>query len=188
MRATAGAVLLVGVLAVAGCGSSNDDPPGGSTSTSAAAQSIAADVPTGFDPCNIPQDVLTSATVGLRKGTTDDNTSRGPIKWRGCGYIVSDGYAASISLTNLTLAMVRDKHFPGERETTINGRTALITNQSQDTTNKTTCTLNAQMQGGSLEFKIDNSPGSSPKTRHLNACDIAQTLAEKVVPLIPAGA
>ncbi len=113
--------------------------------------------------------------------------TRGKVKWRGCIWVVSDGYSATISATNLTLAMVRDKHFAGERELTINDRPVLATTQAQSQTDKTTCTLNAHMQGGSLEFRIVN-PESRRKTGHLTACDIGQTLAEKVVPLIPPGA
>ncbi|MEU8894245.1 DUF3558 domain-containing protein [Nocardia sp. NPDC048505] len=185
MRAIAGAVLLVGALAVAGC----DSNGGGGTTppTSSTEPSIAENVPAGIDACNIPQDVLTSAYPGLRKGTMDDNSDRGKIKWRGCIYLVSDGYTASISSTNLTLAMIKEKHYPGERETTVNGRTVLITYQDDDPTGREACTLNAQMKGGSLEFSVSNPP-SSKKTANLNPCDIGQTLAEKVVPLIQAGA
>ncbi len=189
MRAVTGATLLAAVLAVAGCGTTGDgtaDP----VSTSAAEHSIAEDVPSGFKPCtDIPKSVLDSEGLHRNDGPTSrDETTRGKIKWRGCAWVVSDGYTATISATNLTLAMVRDKNFPGEREISINNRSVLITNQAQDQTDKTTCTLNAQMQGGSLEFKIGNPPATSPKTRHLDACTIGQTLAGKVVPLIPAGA
>ncbi|MEV0761021.1 DUF3558 domain-containing protein [Nocardia sp. NPDC050435] len=183
MRAVAGAVLLVGALAVAGCDSNGGGQAPPSTSTTPA---VAADVPQGFKPCNdIPQSVLDSE--GIRKDKYGDDTSRGEIKWRGCGYLMSDGYAASISATNLTLDMVKAKRFPGERSITINGRTVLITAQAPDPTGDESCQLHAQMQGGSLEFTIDN-PNSRRKTGHLNACDIGQTLAGKVVPLIPAGA
>ncbi|MFD3428767.1 DUF3558 domain-containing protein [Nocardia fluminea] len=184
MRALSSVAVLVGTLVLAGCGSSEDPVVGSPTST--AVSGVAENVPTGIDPCNIPQDVLTSVTPGLRKGTTDDNTSRGPIKWRGCGYIVSDGYANSISLTNLTLDMLREKNFPG-RELTIDGRTALVTHQDFDPTGVEGCVVNVQMRGGSLEFSVENSHGSSPKTKHLNACDIGVSMAEKVVPLIAPG-
>lgn len=189
MRAVTGAVLLAGALAVAGC-STTSGGTAGPVSTSSALDSIAADVPSGFKPCtDIPKSVLDSE--GLHRDdspTSKDETTRGKVKWRGCIWVVSDGYTATISATNLTLAMVRDKRFPGENEITINNRPVLITNQAEDRVDKTTCTLNAQMQGGSLEIKIGNPPRTSPKTRHLTACDIGQTLAGKVVPLIPAGA
>ncbi len=183
MRALSGVFLLAGVLVASGCGPSEDKVQGSPT----AGATIAADVPTGIDPCAIPADVLNSVTPGLRKGTTDDNTSRGEIKWRGCGYIVSDGYAASISLTNLTLDMLRAKNYPG-REETIDSRTALATHQASDPTGVEACTVNLQMRGGSLEFNVSNGHGSSPKTKHLNACDIGLTLAQKVSPLIAPGA
>lgn len=189
MRAVTCAMLLAGVLAVAGC-SPTSDGTAEPVSTSAAEHSIAEDVPSGFKPCtDIPQAILDSE--GLHRNdspSSRDESQRGKVKWRGCGWVVSDGYTATISATNLTLAMVRDKHFPGEREITVNGRPVLITHQAADPTGRENCVLNAQMQGGSLEFTIGNPSGTSPKTRHLNACDIGQTLAGKVVPLIPAGA
>ncbi|MFD3706254.1 DUF3558 domain-containing protein [Nocardia sp. NPDC058658] len=176
--------MLVGALALAGCGSSGGPVVGSPTST-AASDGIAENVPTGIDPCNIPQDVLTSITPGLRKGTTDDNTSRGKIKWQGCRYIVSDGYTTTMSLTNLTLDMLREKNFPG-REDVVDGRTVLTTHQSSDRTGVESCTLNVQMQAGSLEFLVSN-PSSRPVTGHLNACEIGMSVAQKVIPLIASG-
>ncbi|MGY0503334.1 DUF3558 domain-containing protein [Nocardia sp. FBN12] len=178
--------MLVGALVLAGCGSSGDPVVGNPTSTSAA-DGIAEDVPTGIDPCNIPQDVLTSITPGLRKGNVDDNTARGKIKWRGCRYVVSDGYTTTVSLTNLTLDMLRQKNYPG-REDVVDGRTVLTTHQAADPTGVEQCVVNVQMHRGSLEFSVENGHGSSPKTKHLNACDIGMSVAQKIVPLIAAGA
>ncbi len=186
MRSMVGAVVAVGALVLAGCGSSADTQAS-PTGPSAPDDGIAADVPTGIDPCAIPQDVLTSITPGLHKGVTDDNTSRGKIKWRGCRYLVSEGYSTTVSLTNLTLSMVREKHFPGEREDIVNGRVALTTHQASDPTGVEGCVVNLEMRGGSLEFTVDNGHGSSPKTKHLNACGIGLTVAQKVAPLIAAG-
>lgn len=186
MRSLAGAFVVVGALVLSGCGSSTE-VEGSPVGTSAASDGIAPDVPTGIDPCNIPQDVLTSITPGLHKGVTDDNTSRGKIKWRGCRYLVSEGYSTTMSLTNLTLDMLREKHFPGEREDIVNGRVALTTHQASDPTGVEGCTVNLEMRGGSLEFKVENGHGSSPKTKHLNACDIGLTVAQKIAPLIAPG-
>lgn len=186
MRALPSALFLIGVLAVAGCGPSTDDVQGRSADSPSASATVAKDVPTGIDPCNIPPDVLNAVTPGLRKGTTDDNTSRGEIKWRGCRYIVADGYANTVSLTNLTLDMLREKNFPG-REEVVDGRSTLITHQASDPTGVQACTVNVEMRGGSLEFMVDN-PSSRRVTGHLNACDIGVSLAQHVVPLIEAGA
>ncbi|MFC9896623.1 DUF3558 domain-containing protein [Nocardia sp. NPDC127579] len=188
MRAIAGSLLMVGVVGVgsllAGCQS---ETKGGGTSTPAE-PSIAENVPTGIDPCNLPADVLKSIHPKLKKGTTDDNSARGKIKWQGCRYVISNGngYSAHVSLTNLTLDMVREKNFPGERETTINGRTVLTTHQEADPTGDENCVLYAQMNGGSLEFGVSNS-NSAPETGALSACDIGMSMAEKIVPLIAAG-
>ncbi|MFC4123589.1 DUF3558 family protein [Nocardia rhizosphaerae] len=186
MRTLTTVVGLVGAVVLAGCGSS-EDPVAGSPTGTSAADGIAEDVPTGIDPCDIPPEVLNSITPGLRKGNLDDNTSRGAIKWRGCRYVVSDGYTTTMSLTNLTLDMLREKNYPG-REDVVDGRTVLTTHQASDPTGVEGCVLNVQMQGGSLEFSVDNSHGTSPKTRHLTACEVGMSVAEKIVPLIEPGA
>lgn len=170
------------VLAVAGCGTS----PGGTAESSGSAVTSAAPVvPSGFDPCtDIPQEVLDSE--GLHSTGLDldrDEMRRGDIAWSGCGWVMSDGYAASVSATNLTLDMVREKVVPGSRETAVNGRAVIIAQRG----GPTSCTLNAEMVGGSLEFLVDNPP-SNRITGNQHPCDIAVRLAEKVLPLIPAGA
>lgn len=188
--AYAAAAGLSAVVVLAGCGSSTEgtaEPTGGSAGTSAAEQTIAEDVPSGFAPCtDIPQEVLDSEGLHAtgREPTKDDMT-RGKIKWQGCYWVVSDGYGASISATNLTLEMIRQEPKAGMQEATVSGRTVLYANDTAGDT--TQCRLNAQMQGGSLEFSINN-PASGSKTGHEKACDIALRVAEKVVPLIPAGA
>ncbi|WP_036533411.1 DUF3558 domain-containing protein [Nocardia cyriacigeorgica] len=188
--AYAAAAGLSAVLVLAGCGSSTEgtaEPTGGSAGTSAAEQTIAEDVPSGFAPCtDIPQEVLDSEGLRSTGGeSSKDNMQRGKVKWQGCRWVVSDGYGAGISATNLTLDMVREKANPGSQEGTVSGRTVLY---APDTAGDTTqCRLNAQMQGGSLEFSVNN-PTSGRKTGHENACDIALRLAGKVLPLVPAGA
>ncbi|MBF6456599.1 DUF3558 domain-containing protein [Nocardia cyriacigeorgica] len=192
MRKSAYAVAagLSAVMVLAGCGSSTDgtaEPAGGSTGTSAAGQSIAEDVPSGFAPCeDIPQEVLDSEGLHSTGGeASKDNMQRGEIKWRGCRWVVSDGYGTSISATNLTLEMIREKANPGTQEGTVSGRTVLYA--PDDAGDTTQCRLNAQMEGGSLEIMVDN-PNSRRKTGHEPACDIVLRLAGKVLPLIPAGA
>lgn len=175
------------ILLAAGCGTST----GGSAepSTPASGQSVAPQVPSGFDPCtDIPQEVLDSEGLHPAGLALDrDEMRRGDIAWSGCRWVVSDGYGASISATNLTLDMVRERSLPGMRETTVSGRAVLVAHQSEGPDYETACTLHAEMKGGSLEFGVDN-PASGRKTGHLYSCDIVLSLAEKVVPLIPVGA
>jgi hypothetical protein len=121
---------------------------------------------------------LHSTGLGLDR----DQMRRGDVGWSGCGWVMSDGYAASVSATNLTLDMVREKAVPGAREITVHGRTVIIAQYG----GPTSCTLNAEIVGGSLEFLVDNPP-SNRITGDQHPCDIAVRLAEKVLPLIPAG-
>ncbi|WP_280215893.1 DUF3558 domain-containing protein [Nocardia cyriacigeorgica] len=184
------------VLVAAGCGGSTegDAQPVGSAGvtssaggTSATEGGIAADVPSGFDPCgDIPEDVL--ASEGLHnRSNTDSDGSKG-IKWRGCGWVVSDGYGASIRTTNITVDMVRENSRRVVRdEYTIDGRDTVASNTDDEKDPRSVCTLHVAMSGGSLEIFLDN-PSSRRKTGQTDTCQLARTLAEKVVPLVPANA
>jgi hypothetical protein len=174
-------VLAVGAaLVLTGCDSSADDAaPTGAASTS---PSIAADVPIGYDPCtDIPQSVLDSEN--LRSKDKQDSNASGGVKWRGCGWVQTDGYAPVITATNITVDMVRDKKFADTREYVINGRRAISTRQVEEHPDAV-CTINVEMKGGSLQFFLSNPP-SRKNTGSLDTCALARTLAEKVVPTIP---
>lgn len=183
----------VGVLALGaafvlvGCGSSVDGdatPSGSSTATNAGA-GVAADVPSGFNTCtDIPQSVLDSEKLKPR-GEADSNAADG-IKWRGCKYLRSNGYAATITTTNLTIDMVRHENFRDAQEFTINGRGAISTRQVEATPEES-CVVNVEMKGGSLDVSLTN-PSVTRETGHLDTCVLARTLAEKIVPAIPAAA
>ncbi len=177
------AILAVGAaLVLMGCGSSADDNAA-PTGASSANPSIAPDAPTGYDPCtDIPQSVLDSEN--LRSKDTDYSRASGGVRWRGCGWVQTDGYAPFIRTTNLTVDMVRDKKFQDAREYTINGRRAISTRQVEEHPDAV-CTINVEMKGGSLEFFLSNPP-SNRKTGQLDTCALAKTLAEKVVPTMPA--
>ncbi|NEW30634.1 DUF3558 domain-containing protein, partial [Nocardia cyriacigeorgica] len=155
-------------------------------STSTTDGSIPENVPSGFDPCaDITQEVLDSE--GLRNKQPSSNEGSNGIKWQGCRWIQSDGYGATISVTNITVGMVRDNPDRTIRdEYAIGGREAIASHVSDEKDPKYVCTLHVAMEGGSLEFGLSNSP-SRRKTGSTDTCVLARTLAEKVVPLIPAG-
>ncbi|WP_141717808.1 DUF3558 domain-containing protein [Nocardia altamirensis] len=177
-----GPLALGAVFVIAGCGPSDGDPKATSSPTSSG---VATDVPAGYDPCNdIPQSVLDSEK--LHRKEKDDSTASGGIRWRGCAWVQSDGYAASIQTTNITIDMARAKKFPDTQEFTISGRRAISTRQV-DTHPESVCTVDVEMKGGSLEFNLTNPP-SSRNTGNLNTCDLTRALAEKVVPTVPAAA
>ncbi|MEU5758767.1 DUF3558 domain-containing protein [Nocardia sp. NPDC047648] len=176
------AILFAGAaLALTGCDSSTDGdltPTAGSS----ASKTLAPDVPTGYDPCtDIPQPVLDSEN--LRSKDKQDSNASGGVKWRGCAWIQTDGYAPVITTTNITVDMVRDKKFADTHEYTINGRRAISTRQVEEHP-EGVCTINVEMKGGSLEFFLSNPP-SRKNTGALDTCTLARTLAEKVVPTMP---
>lgn len=175
LAATTAAVVLTG------CSFSNESASSKDSTTTTRVQ-----VPTGFDPCNdIPQSVLDSE--GLQGKQPDDfQADAGKILWRGCVWADGDGYAVSIRTTNITVAKTRDQHFPGTQEFTINGRSA-ISSQQQEYLPDEDCTVNVEMKGGTLEFDLTN-PASAPKTGKIPTCQLAWRLARKVVPSMSSGA
>ncbi|MFI9509252.1 DUF3558 domain-containing protein [Nocardia sp. NPDC052566] len=196
MRASAGVVLMTAAIVagpvLAGCDSSSNggDKPAASTTgasgaptTNASGSGLAKDVPTGFDPCtDIPADVL--ASEKLKASGRKDLDAPGGVKWRGCGWVRPNGYAVAIKTTNLTVQAVRDRNFAGAEQFTIAGRPAIAAHQLDD---KAACIVNVEMKGGSLEFNLDNPPSRS-ETGKVESCQLARTLAEKVVPSVPASA
>ncbi|MFC9435063.1 DUF3558 domain-containing protein [Nocardia sp. NPDC057030] len=175
-------------VALAGCGpdnGGNGNPTGSTGSPSASKSGLAADVPAGFNTCtDIPQSVLDSEK--LRQKIPNDTNANGGVKWRGCMWVQPDGYAASIQTTNITVDLVREKKFPDSQEFMIGGRHAISTRQVSDHP-EAACTVNVEMKGGSLELNLTN-PESNKATGHLNTCDLARSLAEKVAPTMPASA
>ncbi|MBF6437878.1 DUF3558 domain-containing protein [Nocardia cyriacigeorgica] len=183
-------VAAVGVVVVAGCSSATEGQPvaegaagqGSSVSTTA---TLAAEAPAGFDPCtDIPASIIKEED--MRPATDDaDYDGSGGRKWRGCRWMVPDSYAVGITTTNITVDMVKaNKEFRIRDEYTIDGRRAVAFHAADETDPRSSCTLNVEMKGGSLEFSMDN-PTSRNKTGHLDTCELARGLAEKVVPHVP---
>ncbi|MGW4769671.1 DUF3558 domain-containing protein [Nocardia sp. NPDC004278] len=182
-----GAVLGVGaVVLLSGCGSSTGgDAKPVSTSTSAG-PSMAADAPNSYDPCkDVPQSVLDSEKLHGKELANSD-TAAG-VKWHGCAWVRSNGYAVSITTTNLTIDLTRSRNFPEATEFTINGRRAISTRQFDGASIKEACTVNVEMKGGSLDINLNNPP-SNRDTGSIDSCALARGLAEKVVPSLPANA
>ncbi|WP_063039790.1 DUF3558 domain-containing protein [Nocardia grenadensis] len=173
-------IALVGaaVLVLTGCESATEGAEGPET------PSVATEVPAGFDPCtDIPPETLKSE--GLRDPVPDDASANG-IKWNGCMWIQTDGYSAAIRTTNMTLDMIKDKGFPGTQEFETGGRSAIVSRQGK-THVEASCNVNVALVGGSLEFLLTN-PSSRSKTGHLDTCELARNLVEKLAPNIPADA
>ncbi|MGY0500797.1 DUF3558 domain-containing protein [Nocardia sp. FBN12] len=177
------------VLLVAGCGGSTDGQAEG-VETTTSGQGLAADVPAGFDPCrDIPKSVLDSERLRVASSNNNaDYDGAGGVKWRGCSWAAPDSYAVGITTTNLTVDRVRaNTKLTIRDEYMIGGRAAVAASRADNKDPRSVCTLTVAMQGGGLEFSLDN-PESNELTGHLDTCQLARGLAEKVVPLIPAGA
>ncbi|OXR47277.1 hypothetical protein B7C42_00399 [Nocardia cerradoensis] len=183
-KAARGIALGVGVVAVAaGCNSGGESK--GNAADSSAKSTLAPDVPTGFDACkDVPQSIL--QTEHLKNPNPDVQDGAGGIKWRGCGWVQAggDGYSVTIDTSNITLPMVRaNKDFAVDKELTIAGRPALTSHvNGQDA--QADCVINVEVKGGSLEISVENPP-SARDTAGQHACDIAQRLAEGIIPAVP---
>lgn len=174
-------VLLSGASLAVACQASDDG--GGGTGAATSVQ-IATDVPSGYDACSdVPQEVLDSEN--LKMPIPQNSTVSGGIKWRGCTWVQSDGYAATIQTTNITVEMVLEKGFPDTRRMEIAGRSAVSSRRVDDHPGAA-CALNIDMAGGSLEINLSNPP-SRKKTGHLDTCELTVELAEKIVPTLPEG-
>lgn len=170
------AAYAAGGLVLAGCESSGEGAQVPVSTT------VAAGAPTGFDPCtDIPQSVLDSE--GLLDKSKDDANAAGGVQWRGCLWVQTDGYAASIQTTNITVQMVRDKRLPEAQEFDLSGREAIATRRNEARPEEE-CTVNVAITGGSLEFSLTN-PRSNRRTGQVDTCDLARTLAGKVVAELP---
>ncbi|WP_158607936.1 DUF3558 domain-containing protein [Nocardia panacis] len=165
-------------VAVAGCSGGSD----GSSSGGQKQQSLAADVPKGFDPCkDIPKSLMDSE--GFIATSRKDTDGGGGIMWRGCGWVNRREYTVSITTTNITLERVRAKGFRDPQEFMIGSRHAMTTRQFGD---HPACVADAEMKEGSLEILLDNPPDS--ETPSSDSCELARSLLEKIAPLIPANA
>ncbi|MEU6560385.1 DUF3558 domain-containing protein [Nocardia nova] len=179
------AVVGAGVVAlISACNSGGDSKHGGESAP--ATSSVAADVPAGFNACQLPQSVIQSES--LERSDVDTQDGAGGTKWRGCIWVQSsgNGYSATIDSTNITLPMIRaNGDFKVGNELTVSGRPALTYAQpSQDL--HTHCIMSIEIKGGGLEISVNNPP-SARDTASQHSCDIAQRLAEGIIPSIPSG-
>jgi Protein of unknown function (DUF3558) len=181
--AVAGATALL-----AGCGNSGggDNTTPAASSTTPSTPSLAADAPTGFDGCRLPQSVITEEHLNSDPQSSD-NASPPNYVWKGCNYVAydGDGYGASIRTTNLTVSAIGhvDNYVVNEH-LTIDGRQAVSYHTSDETDLRQDCILNVAMKGGGLEILVTN-PASHKATGTLAACDIAKKLAGDLVPTLP---
>ncbi|MFD3596642.1 DUF3558 domain-containing protein [Nocardia sp. NPDC058640] len=180
-----GPTLVMVAASLLGCGKTTDGGAVPTTSLSVNGRELAKEVPSGFDPCvDVPAQVLTEEKLGSKK--PDLTEAPGGVVWKGCDwvYLGGGGYAMSVRMTNLTVAMVRDRKFPESNEFTVGGREAIAWRQEAGRSTKDVCDVNVAVRGGSMEINVVNPP-SRRETGHLDSCDIARSLADKIAPSIP---
>ncbi|MFE7721485.1 DUF3558 domain-containing protein [Nocardia rhizosphaerihabitans] len=173
---------VAGALVASGCGSDNprDEATAAPTSTDVP-------LPTGFDGCNLPQSVIDAEQ--LKKGREDSNwnTPGSSRKWLGCTWTQSDGFAAGITVTTITVQSIRESpssQWTLGKQSTVAGRAAITYWQPSDDPAEN-CTINVEMKGGGMEIGITNPP-SRRKSKGRNACDIATSMAGMLAPTIAA--
>lgn len=168
-----------------GCGEATDGGAAPTPTLSVNGRELAKDVPSGFDPCvDIPTQVITEEKLGSKK--PDLTEAPGGVVWKGCDwvYLGGGGYAMSVRMTNLTVAMVRDRKFPESNEYTVGSREAIAWREEAGRSTKDVCDVNVAVRGGSMEVNVVNPP-SGRDTGHLDSCEIARSLTEKIAPSIP---
>ncbi|MGI5221197.1 DUF3558 domain-containing protein [Nocardia sp. CA-290969] len=183
---------LAAALAVAGFLATGCDSAGGSAESTPASTGtltplgLQPEAPTSYDPCvGVTQDILDQLQLrAATKPNTADFDGPGGTKWRGCKWVRTNGYAISVTVSNLTFEYIRDRWSDTLEELTIAGRPATSVRKSND---DESCSINVEMQGGSLEFHIVNPPSGSD-TGHQNTCQLGVEVAELVVPTMPAQA
>ncbi|MEV0332079.1 DUF3558 domain-containing protein [Nocardia sp. NPDC050717] len=173
------------IVAVGSCASAEDGGMNPTSTLSVNGHELAKDVPAGFDPCrDIPEQVLAEERLGHQE--PDITEAPGGVVWKGCDWVYKGGggYSTSVRVTNLTVEMVRDKNFQDAQEFTIGGRGAISTRQFDGPHVNEVCDINVAVRGGSVEVNVVNPP-SRRDTGHLDSCQIARSLAEKIAPSIP---
>ncbi|MFF3574344.1 DUF3558 domain-containing protein [Nocardia jiangxiensis] len=177
---------------LAGCQNGGGGASATSPSAASAPSTIAPDVPTSFNGCQLPQSVIDAEHLGYT-GTApmkSDAAVDGGIKWRGCIWTTyeGDGYSANVRTTNLTIPMIEaNKGFTIAERVTVGGRQALTYHKSDDTDLRADCLLNAEMKGGTLELQIDN-PASNKVTGTHDSCKIVEKLTGELVATFPPSA
>ncbi|MFC6013458.1 DUF3558 domain-containing protein [Nocardia lasii] len=177
--------VLFGTVTLLGCGAATEGGSASTTTLSVNGIELAEEVPSGFDPCtDIPSQILTEERLGSKR--PDLTEAPGGVRWQGCDwvYLGGGGYAMSVRITNLTVAMVRDRNLPDSGELTIDGREAIVWRQEAGRSTKDVCDVNVAVRGGSMEVNVVNPP-SRRDTGHLDSCEIARGLAAKITPSIP---
>lgn len=176
--------LAAALLTVASCG----DDGGGTTPTSTSASSAGSTAPTSssnqpsaFDPCTaLTPDFLAKHQWDARPPKPRQDTS-GQFSWKGCLFVARTTYTFRVETTNGTLDQVQQQ-FPAAAPITVAGHKAVRYEAAPEVPGG--CTVNIQMQSGSLYILVDDPRGLHP--RKLSPCDSATEIAEAVAPLLPA--
>lgn len=189
IRLTKGLVAGLGFMCVGaaliGCDSSGETGTTPTSTLSVNGRELAKEVPSGFDPCtDVPEQILSEERLGKKDPTITE--APGGVVWKGCTwtYKGGGGYTLSVRMTNLTVPMIRDRGFQEATEFPVTNREAISTRQFEGPSIKDVCDINVAVQGGSLEVHVVNPP-SGRDTGHLDSCQIARSLTEKIAPSLP---
>ena len=115
-------------------------------------------------------------------GDPFENETNG-VKWKGCAWVIIDGYDVGIATTTLTLEKIKSKNFDEYTAFTIDGRQAATYRRLPDY-GKEACVADIELGAGTLDFSLGN-PRSRTKTGSTDSCVLVRDLATKVAAFLP---
>lgn len=180
-RVTRCSAAAIGAAALlAGCNSGGGGTSAASSSQASATSTMAAAAPTSFDGCKLPQSVIDAEHFDSDP-TNSNMDANGGIKFRGCIWVVDDGFSVSVRTTNMTVQMIEGmSDYKVAERLTVDGRQAVTYHTSGDADLRADCIMNVEMTGGGLDLSVDN-PASGKATGTQDSCQIAQRIAGEIV-------
>lgn len=171
------------ILATTSCGTGMDGHPTSETSSMTPPASTA-DPATLFNPCkDIPAAFMKSEGFGNGEPRDPFEHETNGVMWKGCHWLMTNGYNVGIATTTLTLEMIKAQSFDEYTEFSVDGRPAVSYRRLPEY-GKTACVADIELGAGSLDFDLENPP-SAPGTQGLESCELVRAVASNIAQFLP---